>query len=281
MFFINIITRYLTMEYRKYDYNGLWTITVNSEGVAAITAQGDYTRNVMRYNSSSSLFACYASSNASDQSDIYLYELVETTPTTGTITLNAACTDGTTIYGTFFTNQAYTMPEGLTGSVVNLNNGKIVLTEEYTAGDVVPKETALLISTTANFTGTQDYPITYTTGGEAPTARNLLKGTMTTNGMTVGKNYKFYRLTMHNGTKLGFYWGAQNGGAFKPGANKAYLAISTDEARLGFDVGGEQSGIESVIVTTNDSNVFDLQGRRVAQPQKGLYIVNGKKFVIK
>jgi hypothetical protein len=26
---------------------------------------------------------------------------------------------------------------------------------------------------------------------------------------------------------------------------------------------------------------FDLQGRKVAQPQKGLYIVNGKKVVIK
>ena len=26
---------------------------------------------------------------------------------------------------------------------------------------------------------------------------------------------------------------------------------------------------------------FDLQGRKVAQPQKGLYIVNGKKVIIK
>ena len=32
---------------------------------------------------------------------------------------------------------------------------------------------------------------------------------------------------------------------------------------------------------TADNEVFDLQGRRVAQPSKGLYIVNGKKVIIK
>lgn len=262
------------------NYNALWTITFGNNDKATITAQGNNSRNTIRFNSN--LFSCYASG----QSDVYLYELVETPPTTGTITLNAACTDGTTIYGTFFTNQAYTMPEGLTGSVVSLNNGKIVLTEAYRAGTVVPKETALLISTTANFTGTRDYTINYTTGGEAPTATNLLKGTMTANGMTVGKNYKFYRLTMHNGSQLGFWWGAENGGAFKPGANKAYLAISqqTTGTQTQNFIGinpGEENGIETVSTTASDQNVYDLQGRRVAQPQKGLYIVNGKKVVVK
>jgi len=29
------------------------------------------------------------------------------------------------------------------------------------------------------------------------------------------------------------------------------------------------------------STIYDLQGRRVAQPTKGLYIVNGKKTVIR
>ena len=27
--------------------------------------------------------------------------------------------------------------------------------------------------------------------------------------------------------------------------------------------------------------IFDLQGRRIAQPAKGLYIVNGRKVMIK
>lgn len=51
------------------DNNGSFAITVTSAGVATVKAQGSYTRNWMRYNSSSSLFACYGSG----QADISLY----------------------------------------------------------------------------------------------------------------------------------------------------------------------------------------------------------------
>ena len=41
-------------------------------------------------------------------------------------------------------------------------------------------------------------------------------------------------------------------------------------------------GLDEVRSKTNDGRgvYFDLQGRRVTQPQKGIYIVNGKKVVI-
>ena len=42
--------------------NGEWTISI-SDGVATLTAQGTNTRKVMQYNSTSSLFACYASAS--------------------------------------------------------------------------------------------------------------------------------------------------------------------------------------------------------------------------
>ena len=46
---------------------------------------------------------------------------------------------------------------------------------------------------------------------------------------------------------------------------------------------GETTGISTVKTTvdTKDAVVYDLQGRRVMQPTKGLFIVNGKKVVIK
>ena len=47
---------------------GLWSISVTSTGVATITAQ-DGERNLMRYNSSSKIFSCYASG----QQDIQIY----------------------------------------------------------------------------------------------------------------------------------------------------------------------------------------------------------------
>ncbi len=41
------------------------------------------------------------------------------------------------------------------------------------------------------------------------------------------------------------------------------------------------TGIQTVTTTMENGAYYDLQGRRVAQPVKGLYIVNGKKVVLK
>ena len=52
--------------------NSSFSITIDgSTSVATIVAQGDYTRNVMQYNSSSNLFACYGSAS---QASVYLYK---------------------------------------------------------------------------------------------------------------------------------------------------------------------------------------------------------------
>ena len=53
--------------------NSSWTITIANTGAATIKATGSYTRNWLRYNSSSSIFACYASG----QGDVCLYKYVE------------------------------------------------------------------------------------------------------------------------------------------------------------------------------------------------------------
>ena len=56
------------------DANGQWSIEINSEGVATITAQGTNSHNLMRYNSTNNLFSCYASG----QQDVYLFAEIET-----------------------------------------------------------------------------------------------------------------------------------------------------------------------------------------------------------
>ena len=66
------------------------------------------------------------------------------------------------------------------------------------------------------------------------------------------------------------------------GANKAYLTYSGAGAREFFPIEGNVTGIEmpKAEMTNNDAEVYDLQGRQVANPTKGLYIVNGKKVFI-
>ena len=70
-------------------------------------------------------------------------------------------------------------------------------------------------------------------------------------------------------------------------SGKAYLVITDlpDHSRefVGFEYDNETTGIsltENSELRTENA-VYDLQGRRVAQPTKGLYIVNGKKVIIK
>lgn len=53
------------------DDNGSWKITIDANGIASIIAQGSNTRNIIRYNTSSSIFAAYASG----QKDVSIYKV--------------------------------------------------------------------------------------------------------------------------------------------------------------------------------------------------------------
>ena len=86
-----------------------------------------------------------------------------------------------------------------------------------------------------------------------------------------------------NGSKgIGFY---KNSNAFTVRANSAYLpaeAVETAGARtfIGFD--DETTGIAEMNTQKEDAKrMFDLQGRKVTKAAKGLYIVDGRKVVVK
>lgn len=71
------------------------------------------------------------------------------------------------------------------------------------------------------------------------------------------------------------------------GANKAYVDVdaitpSLSRGNIFIDF-NEPTGVSEmkVVKTIENQEVYNLAGQRVAQPTKGLYIVNGKKVVIK
>ena len=77
------------------------------------------------------------------------------------------------------------------------------------------------------------------------------------------------------------------GGSSVP-AGKAYLLASevpsgAHNLDFNIDEGGDVTAISGIEIMRNGENetFFDLQGRRVAQPSKGLFIVNGKKVIVK
>ena len=63
---------YLRTEGEKSD-NSAWTITIDEAGIATIKANGEFTRNWLRYNSSSKIFSCYGSG----QKDVKIYKVVK------------------------------------------------------------------------------------------------------------------------------------------------------------------------------------------------------------
>ena len=204
------------------------------------------------------------------------------------VTIAAACTDGKgKYYGTFSSSSAFVVPENLTVSEIGIdNNGKMDV-RNYESGAIVPANTGVMVSATTP--GNFKLDKSSEAGTSVLGDNNALRPTGD-DGVSAAdmdgndSNCKFYRLTMHNGTGIGFWWGNENGTAFAVGSNKAYMAVPTSVAgaRNGFAFGDDATGISNVNINLNDNdNCYDLQGRKVNKPGKGLYIVNGKKVVIK
>lgn len=193
-------------------------------------------------------------------------------------------------YATYYTSNAYTMPEGVTGYTVTGNEGStLILNEAYAANSVVPAKTALLLK------GEEGKYYTIATESEevAPADNKLHGSDASETTLAPGTDVKYYKLSYNaSGEELGFYWGSENGAAFQNAAHKAYLAL--DGATLlsqkrGFSIAdltqGITTGINDAVNTESAAkNIFDLNGRRVNTLRgvaKGLYIVNGKKVLVK
>ncbi len=157
--------------------------------------------------------------------------------------------------------KAYTIT-GASGSTLTLS--------EITG--TIPANTGILLNGTA---GTIAIPAVASSSTDVSTNK-LVGVTSETSGVAAG----IYVLM--NGTNgVGFY---QTTNAFTVGANTAYLPSGFDSTGArDFFLFSETTGINSVQSSESSvqSEYYNLAGQRVAQPTKGLYIVNGKKVVVK
>lgn len=185
-------------------------------------------------------------------------------------------------WGTFYSNVGnHLAPEGTQVFAVNLTDATITMTE---IGDRIVRSDEGVVLKQVTESSEPTTTIIMTLTGTEPTGNfttNSLQGTMTeiTNpGNAYVLNYKettgvgFYKLAAYN----------ESTGVGTIGANKAYLTYSGSLAR-GFFGLDETTDVNEVRVKMEDERgeYYDLQGRRVAQPTKGLYIMNGKKVFIK
>lgn len=163
------------------------------------------------------------------------------------------------------------------------DNGGVTMTK---VSGFVPAGTGILIK------GTKDESanVPLGTSPSALSATNYLVATV--DGATVNASTTdVYNYIFGKGANgVGFYNVAS--GTFTSAKNKAYLKISkklstqkdetTSAKFLSLNFEDETNGISTVkSVESTDNVYYTLSGVRVAQPQKGLYILNGKKVIVK
>lgn len=257
------------------------TINAKSQAKISFDAEGNSTivfsapnANTLKYNPSAKIFSCYASG----QNPIQLYRKVGSFPLT------------TARYGTYYTEDAFVMPEGVTGYTITSEDSKTLnFNEAYAAGAVVPAKTALLLKATEKLTADKVYTYTIVNSTEVAPADNLLHGSVAEATTNVEGAKAYYKLANDEVDHLGFYYGAENGGAFTNGAHKAYLAVMTKalSQMRGFSFDSMTTGINHVVANAEHAKstvIYDLNGRRVNSlnaAAKGVYIVNGKKVIVK
>ena len=193
--------------------------------------------------------------------------------------INIATEEG---FGTFYTDNNYVLPQGLTAFGYTSIDGNNTLTKsvEYVAGDIVPANTAVVVK---GAKGSYNY---YNTEEAATKTieRNLLKGVTTDTRFEATSGVKRYILTRADDGILAFY--RTNTGNINVKANRAYLEVPTAMAVASFSLEGSATGINNVVTIAAKQGIYTISGVRLnATTTKGLpagiYIVDGKKVIVK
>lgn len=196
-------------------------------------------------------------------------------------------TIGGTGYSTlYYGNTALEVPEGTEAYAVTVNGDDLTYTS---VGDVIPAKTGVVLKGS----GEQQLHVT-SKAGTAPSANNLLGFDVAS--QTVGadgeaKGWIYYMLSLNassDPSSVGFYFnkGSKDGKeGFVSGAHKAYLAVAdTGDTPVSSFVFDDFTGVHAAAAGQPAAEgIYTISGVRVNGEHlpAGLYIVNGKKMIIK
>lgn len=174
--------------------------------------------------------------------------------------------------GTLYLPYAAAIPAGVDAWTLTYSGGANVTATKITTG-IIPANTPVLL----NGSGSKDFTgSSVAIDADATNVSGALTGVFE-QGYVPKDSY----VLQNKSGVLAFYKvAAENSVTIKP--FRAYLTASAG-ARLYIDFDDDETtGItNNKCETTSNNRYFDLQGREVAQPTTGLYIVNGKKVLVK
>ena len=172
-------------------------------------------------------------------------------------------------YATFVPSDKVSVPSGVKAYIVTATDATTATLSEDDAITVIPANTPVVIK---GDEGTYYFPKT-TADPSDVTGNKLTTGATTADGT---------QYILANGTSgVGFYKATPE---TEIAAGVAYLVSPSGSAPYFiFGIEGGTTGINAVQGSelTVNGEYYNLAGQRVAQPTKGLYIVNGKKVVVK
>lgn len=174
-------------------------------------------------------------------------------------------------YATLFYDKNLTVPTGVTAYKAAVSGSNIVLTD---IGDLIPANTGVILKGDA---GKYNFMTTTADASGVDVSGNILTGV--TSATAVSAN-TVYTLGQDNLGVVGLR-------LFSGTEVRAYCAYATSIAGArdfyNFSFEDETTGVNEVIGKKEEArgDFFDLQGRKIAQPTKGLYIMNGKKVIVK
>ena len=191
--------------------------------------------------------------------------------------------------GTFYASEAVVIPEGVKAYVATeqptMENGTGVITMSELEG-IIPAHTGAVLRGAA-----AEYKFIPSISYGTAVKDNMLVGYEADNNkaeskkaVTVAADYTTYVLTVKD-EKAGFYR-KEKGATFNVANNKAYLDLTTaaqgaQSISIRFEDGTTSIDNEQLTIDNESTAIYDLMGRRVINPTKGVYIVNGKKVIIR
>ncbi len=200
---------------------------------------------------------------ASDNNNIWIVEEVND------IEIQISPTKWSTLNLPFAVN----IPENVTAYIVTAESGSYLTLSAIENGVIPANEPVLLEGEEGTYTLTINTTTELTKSNE-----NKLSGTLLArNGFnTMNAEY----MTLNNEDKVGMYWSTEA----KIPANKAYYIPQNNEANtLYFNFDNMITNLNSLTNTTSKEEeiFFDLNGRRIYNPTRGIYVTGtGKKVFI-
>ena len=234
-----------------------------------------------------SYYLCYSSKgftfSYSKHTPIQLYKRTEVTKSYAFYTTSISIDVPINKYGyaTWYAGMPVKVPDGLNAFTCQVEGNTAML---HAVGTVIPAHTGVVLYAAEAVGKGQNVVLSYANVDTTPIAGNALIGFVEDTKVDNGKAH--YALNVKNNV-VGFYIPQTTTdpvlsatSAFTAIAGKAYLELDAQMSISALELKRIDDVSVNQISTSSIDIIYDLMGRKVSSPSKGIYVVNGRKMVL-